>query len=166
MKSITVPISVLFSLATALPAPQADPVRILPWNWSWDIISHHGPGCTDNTTSVYQTRPTFGWNTVDGSEIYFWHFAIPGMLASVGPGVDQSSTWCEITASYTERNNRDNTTAVTSDYQLKMHKNGTEVLATYLPFEAGVTANWKFTYYPEDRDEASLLFLITLKHLS
>jgi hypothetical protein len=155
MKSVIAPFSVFFSLASALPAPQDDPVRILPWNWSWDVISHHGPGCTDNATSVEHTRPTFGSNTVDGSEIYYWHFAMPGMIASVGPGVEENSTWCEITASYTERNNRDNATEITSDYHLKMHKNGTEVLATYVPLDAGATAHWKFTYYTHDSEDAS-----------
>jgi len=83
-------------------------------------------------------------------------------MASVGPGVERNSSWCELTLSYTESNvpydSGKPLDTKTSDYRLKMHKNGTEVLATYLPLEAGATADWKFTYYPEDDDEASSQF--------
>ncbi|KAF2468333.1 uncharacterized protein BDR25DRAFT_232079 [Lindgomyces ingoldianus] len=152
MKSLVLSAAAVLGAASALPAPQSDPIRILPSWWKFDIIALRGPGCPDfNTTAVYSTRPTYGSNTVDGSEIYYWHFAYPHMKASVGRDASETSTWCETTLKYSELKDREGK-ELSGDYRLKLHKNGTEVLATY-DLEEGVTAKWKFTYYPEDMDE-------------
>ncbi|KAF2191596.1 hypothetical protein K469DRAFT_736266 [Zopfia rhizophila CBS 207.26] len=147
----------LIGAAAAVPMPQEDPVgpvRILPSFWTFDMVNFTGPGCPDfDSTKEVKTRPTFGMNTVDGTEIYYWHFAYPELRASIGPDVDRegSHTWCETTLKYTEVENYD-TKKPKADYRLKLHKNGTRMLANY-QLDEGVQAKWGFTYYPEDEDE-------------
>lgn len=143
--------------AMALPSPSAapDPVRILPPEWEFDITSLSGPGCPDPNTNwtdaLFDTRPTFGSNTVDGSEIYYWHFAYPDLRASVGPGTPNASIWCETTLRYMELD-KNGLPPVQPEYRLKLHKNGTELLAWY-NLDEGVQANWKFTYYADGGNE-------------
>jgi len=139
--------------ASAIPlAKSSDPVRILPSWWGFNIIGLKGPGCPSNGPDTgYKTRETFGLNTVDGSEIYYWHFAYPHIKASVGGDEDEANVWCETTLNYTEWKDAKNTVTA-ADYRLKLHKNGTEVIANY-DLDEGVEAKWKFTYYTTDDDE-------------
>lgn len=145
----------LVGTAATLPSPStADPpVRILPSWWGFNITALDGPGCPDfgATYPPFVTRPTFGSNTVDGSEIYYWHFAYPHLRASVGPETPEASTWCETTLSYSELD-LEGSPVAEPGYRLKLHKNGTEMLASY-DLEEGVEANWKFTYYTDGEDE-------------
>jgi len=152
--------SLLFTLAALTgavlglpsPSPSDDPVRILPYWWTFTIRNLTGPGCPDlGSTDPFGTRPTYGSNTVDGSEIYYWHFAYPSMHASVGPGRPESSTWCETTLSYAETD-KNGTPKDEPEYRLKLHKNGTEISAVY-DLEEGVEAKWKFTYFANHMDE-------------
>jgi hypothetical protein len=150
-------LAILVAAAVGLPNPQttSDPIRVLPHSWRFNITSLTGPGCPDfgGTGSVFSTRPTFGSNTVDGSEIYYWHFAYPSLRAAVGPGTVESSTWCETSLSYEELD-RMRMLVPKPEYRLRMHKNGTAMIATY-ELEDGVMARWKFTYYPVHRDPVS-----------
>lgn len=133
------------TIAIALPAPNADPiVRILPPNWAYNITSLHGPGCPDFATpsnDAYNTRLTFGQNTLDGSEIYYWHIAYPSLRASLG---SVEHTWCETELSYTEFADVEKTKKG-EYYRLRLHKNGTKVIANY-DLEEGVKATWEVTY--------------------
>ncbi|KAK4156096.1 hypothetical protein C8A00DRAFT_41367 [Chaetomidium leptoderma] len=144
-------LAALASTALGLPSPiVADPpVRILPFNWDFKITALDGPGCPDfgQVNPPFTTRPTFGSNTVDGSEIYYWHFAYPHFRASVGPETPEASIWCETTLSYTELNSEGVAPEV-PEYRLQLHKNGTEFLASY-DLEEGVEAKWKVTYLTE-----------------
>ncbi|KAK4195442.1 hypothetical protein QBC40DRAFT_269282 [Triangularia verruculosa] len=145
----------LAGIALGLPHPWEEasgPIRILPHSWVFNITSLSGPGCPDfgDTAAVFSTRPTFGMNTVDGSEIYYWHFAYPNLRASVGPGAATSSIWCETTLTYAELD-RLGTPPAKPEYRLKAHKNGTAMIATY-DLEDGVVAEWKFTYYPAGKE--------------
>ena len=89
-------------------------------------------------------------NTVDGSEIYYWHIAYPSLSAEIGPGVaaEKSHTWCETTLKYTELENWESAKEL-RDYRLRLHKNGTRVMSRY-DLEEGVKAKWKFTYFTDD----------------
>ncbi|KAH7130186.1 hypothetical protein B0J11DRAFT_602435 [Dendryphion nanum] len=131
------------------PAPQADPIRILPSNWEWDIADLKGPGCPDlNYESGWKTRYNYGQNTMDGSEIYFTVFAYPYLNASIPAGQTSASVWCETTLKYTEFSKPTNGVRgpPASDYRLRPHKNGTLIGALY-DLDEGVTAEWKFTYH-------------------
>lgn len=134
----------LISLFSGSALSQDGPRRILPFLWGFDIVALKGPGCTDlDSTSEVKTRPTYGENTMDGSEIYYWYFAYPGIQATVGGDVTEASTWCETTLAYTEYADSKKTPA--AGYRLQLHKNGTRMLAVY-DVEEGVEVNWKFTY--------------------
>jgi hypothetical protein len=132
------------SRAIPTPAPADDPVRILPYNWQFEITDLKGPGCPANDPSAngWDTRPTFGSNTVDGSEIYYWFFAYPSMRANVTAKDPEASIWCETTLRYTESNSDKKPAA---DYRLRLHKNGTEEIAVY-KLDEGVSAHWRFEY--------------------
>jgi hypothetical protein len=145
MKSIIATTVNLVSLALALPTSSAasdDPVRILPYNWEFNITSLTGPGCPDfaalqesveTNVDAYTTRLTFGQNTVDGSEIYYWFIAYPYLRVELG---GTQETWCETEVLYREfKDGLD--TVQGSDYRLRLHKNGTEV-STACPLKYGV----------------------------
>ena len=153
MGSLAVVLAALVATAAGLPSPQtaaSEPgLRILPRFWGFNITSLTGPGCPNSGADVpFSTRPTYGSNTVDGSEIYYWHFAYPSLHAAVGPGAAaaEASTWCETTLSYNELDTLGAPLAK-PEYRLKLHKNGTAMQATY-ELDEGVVAKWKFTYYP------------------
>ena len=137
-------------------ATRDSPLRILPYNWRFNITSLSGPGCPDYgaVSPPFVTRPTFGANTVDGSEIYYWYFAYPHLRASVGPGNPSALIWCETTLSYKEL---DDHSAIPAEpgYRLKLHKNGTDVLASY-DLEEGVEAKFRFTYSTDGKLDVSL----------
>jgi hypothetical protein len=139
------------------PITSADPVRILPCSWNFTISALKGPGCPDfaDVSQTFTTRPTFGMNTVDGSEIYYWHFAYPYIHLSVGAEKPEASTWCETTLAYTEQQDCGPDPAVDPAYRLKLHKNGTRMLALY-ELDEGVEAKWKFTYATDGDDTVSL----------
>jgi hypothetical protein len=129
-------------LIAALPAP--DVVRILPTNWQYKITSLRGPGCPDfgkDPEVAYTTRLTFGQNTVDGSEIYYWFVAYPHLRVDLN---GDEHSWCETELSYEEFSDLDGK-VVSDDYRLRLHKNGTRVIATY-DLEKGVKATFKFEY--------------------
>jgi hypothetical protein len=133
-----------FAIAAALPALNEEPVRTLPPSWLFKIKSLRGPGCPDfnvDPTTAFTTRTTFGMNTVDGSEIYYWHIAYPYMHVDLA---GEDHLWCETEVSYTEFANYVDYTPGDA-YRLRLHKNGTRMLATY-ELDEGVTANWEFTY--------------------
>ncbi|CAG5178744.1 uncharacterized protein ALTATR162_LOCUS8854 [Alternaria atra] len=134
----------LVGLTTTLAQP--NPLRILPPNWSFTISSIRGPGCPDsgkNGTFSRTTRPTFGSNTVDGSEIYYWFIAYPWMRVDLENG--PRHTWCETTLSYKEYKDVD-MIAEAEDYKLRLHKNGTKGIMTY-ELDEGVQVYWDFAYY-------------------
>jgi hypothetical protein len=100
---------------------------------------------------------TFGQNTVDGSEIYYWFVAHPHLRVDLA---DKDHSWCETELSYEEF--KDVTQTVKSaDYRLRLHKNGTRVIATY-DLEKGVTATFKSTY--EENDEKSVCLSCIFPH--
>jgi hypothetical protein len=137
---------------TSSSSSSSSPIRILPYNWKYEIISLQGPGCPDaghNTPEDYfHTRPTFGSNTVDGSEIYYWHFAYPHMRLDT---TSTASIWCETTLKYTELDLTGAPPEVPG-YRLRLHKNGTEMIAVY-DLEEGVEAQWTFTYATDGKKE-------------
>jgi hypothetical protein len=136
-------------LDLAVPALSDGPIRTLPPNWSFEIASLRGPGCPDqgkNGTVARVTRPTFGSNTVDGSEIYYWFIAYPFLRVNLAEGHDH--TWCQATIKYTEYKDVDRT-GEGDDYRLRLHKNGTRGIMTY-DLEEGVKAYWDFAYMNGD----------------
>ncbi|KAK3368381.1 hypothetical protein B0H63DRAFT_497699 [Podospora didyma] len=157
LTTLSVAVAALGGTALGLPNPTATddtPVRILPQFWEFNITSLSGPGCPDfglTDRGPFVTRPTFGLNTVDGSEIYYWHFAYPSLRTSIEPGTPSASIWCETTLSYAELDS--NMVPVAKPgYHLKLHKNGTAMLASY-ELDDGVEAKWTFTYFPEGKRE-------------
>ena len=87
----------------------------------------------------------------DGTENYHWYVAYPGLKASLDAKSKTAHTWCEVTIKYSEQDVDKNPA---SDYNLRLHKNGSRIISTYA-LDDGVTAKWQFTYYPEDDDEVS-----------
>ncbi|KAI1264550.1 hypothetical protein F5Y18DRAFT_73498 [Xylariaceae sp. FL1019] len=140
----------LLRLAAAHPAPLDPPIRILPHHWNFNITSLKGPGCPDfgvpdGVNAERHTRPTFGENTVDGSEIYYWFLAYPSLHVELGK---TESVWCETEVLYTEFG--DPTTKLeTEDYRLRLHKNGTKLISTY-DLDKDVKATVTFTYLDFD----------------
>jgi hypothetical protein len=129
-------------LVFALPAPEVE--RILPTNWQFTLTSLKGPGCPDlgaDPQKAYATRLTYGQNTMDGSEIYYWFVAYPHLRVELA---EADHSWCETELSYKEFKDID-AKVKGEDYRLRLHKNGTRVIATY-DLEEGVKATFKFTY--------------------
>ncbi|KAL6705126.1 hypothetical protein ACN47E_007231 [Coniothyrium glycines] len=140
---ITAILSLFLGDAIASPTISVDPVRTLPPNWQYTITSLHGSGCPANPDPLYTTRTTYGQNTVDGSEIYYWFVAYPAMRVSLSDG-GTAHTWRETELSYREF--ADNNGEVTAEeYRLRLHKNGTRFSAVY-ELEEGVTARWEVRY--------------------
>jgi hypothetical protein len=150
-------LAAVMGAAVARPSPVTadNPVRILPYSWNWEIAALEGPGCPDfgATEPPRITRPTFGSNTVDGSEIYYWHFAYPHIHLSVDAENPEASIWCETTLKYTELM-QGGEPALNAEYLLKLHKNGTQMLATY-ELDEGVEAKWTFTYDTDGANKVS-----------
>ncbi|KAK4237590.1 hypothetical protein C8A03DRAFT_44564 [Achaetomium macrosporum] len=148
MRSSNKVLAALLGTAFARPSPadSGDPIRILPYSWQYEITALEGPGCPDfNSMEAYSTRPTFGSNTVDGSEIYYWHFAYPHIHLTVdGDNTPEASIWCETTLKYVELTKTGAPPEVPG-YRLRLHKNGTSMIADY-GLDEGVEATWTFTY--------------------
>jgi hypothetical protein len=141
--------------AIALPASLDGTVRTLPTNWAFEISSLRGPGCPDSgkddSGPARTTRLTYGQNTVDGSEIYYWFIAYPWLRVDLAQGHDH--TWCEATIAYKEFEDIEG--KVEGDkYKLRLHKNGTKGIMTY-DLEEGVTSSWNFAYQQADGKEVS-----------
>lgn len=151
LQILTALVGTTFALPNLTPK-DTSALRILPWSWNFNITALSGPGCPDfgATSPPHVTRPTFGSNTVDGSEIYYWFFAYPHLRASVGPGTPEASVWCETTLAYTELD-KDGVAPAVPGYRLKLHKNGTQVIARY-DLEEGVEAKLKFTYFTDGKE--------------
>jgi hypothetical protein len=161
MKSILATTFGLVGLINALPAPGVD--RVLPLNWKYSITSLRGPGCPDfgkDPEKQRTTRLTYGQNTMDGSEIYYWFVAYPNLRVNLE---DEDRSWCETELSYQEYKDLDGKVP-TADYRLRLHKNGTRVIATY-DLEEGVKATFKFTYDTGD-DEVCPLLPTSVFHFS
>ncbi|KAF2030785.1 hypothetical protein EK21DRAFT_100259 [Setomelanomma holmii] len=142
MKSVVSTALGLVGFAFALPAPEV--IRVLPTNWQYNISSLKGPGCPDfgaDTQTAYATRLTYGQNTMDGSEIYYWFVAYPYLRVNLD---EEDHVWCETELSYIEFKDLDGKIKG-DDYKLRLHKNGTRVIATY-DLDEGVKATFKFTY--------------------
>jgi hypothetical protein len=142
MKSLLPTLLTSLTLATALPAPGV--LRTLPTNWQYRILSLSGPGCPDLGTpspTAYTTRLTFGQNTMDGSEIYYWFVAYPHLRVDLA---GTTHSWCETELAYNEYKDLDGKEE-SAEYRLRLHKNGTRVIATY-ELEEGVKAKFKFEY--------------------
>ncbi|KAF1935235.1 hypothetical protein EJ02DRAFT_416116 [Clathrospora elynae] len=138
--------------AIALPASSDDSGRTLPPNWSFGISALSGPGCPDQgkeSSAVRTTRLTFGKNTVDASEIYYWFIAYPWMRVDLAQGHDH--TWCQVTIAYKEFADT-NKKVEGGDYKLRLHKNGTRGIVTY-GLEEGVKSYWDFAYQVSDGKE-------------
>jgi hypothetical protein len=142
MKSVIATTLLLGPLIAALPSPTVD--RILPLNWKYTISSLRGPGCPDlgaDPEVQRTTRLTYGQNTMDGSEIYYWFIAYPHLR------VDLASTthsWCETELQYNEYKDLEGKEE-SDEYRLRVHKNGTRVIATY-ELDEGVSAKFRFEY--------------------
>ncbi|OAK97121.1 hypothetical protein IQ06DRAFT_281125 [Phaeosphaeriaceae sp. SRC1lsM3a] len=142
MKSAIITSLGLLGFATALPATEVE--RTLPAGWEYKIASLRGPGCPDfgaDPEKAFATRLTYGQNTMDGSEIYYWFIAYPHLHVDLA---DNDSSWCETEISYEEYSNYADKTP-SADYRLRLHKNGTRAIATY-DLEKGVKATIKFEY--------------------
>lgn len=143
MKSVIITGLGLLGLSAAFPvAPEVE--RILPAGWQYKIASLRGPGCPDfgvDPENVYATRLTYGQNTMDGSEIYYWFIAYPHLHVDLA---DNDSSWCETELSYEEYSNYADKTP-SADYRLRLHKNGTRAIATY-DLEKGTKATITFEY--------------------
>jgi len=148
MKSIIATSLGLAGIATALPYAQEAPaevIRTLPLGWNFTIASLKGPGCPDfgvDDSYVRTTRLTYGRNTMDGSEIYYWYVAYPHLRVNLG---EEEHSWCETTIKYKELAKWDNTEVEASDYLFRLHKAGTAAIATY-GLDDGVKATLKFSY--------------------
>ncbi|KAF2821520.1 hypothetical protein CC86DRAFT_373832 [Ophiobolus disseminans] len=133
--------------AAALPTDEFGP-RVNPRLWIYSIKSFKGPGCPDfgkPEGTDRTTRLTFGQNTVDGTEIYYWFVAYPHLRVSTA---GETHSWCETEVAYKEFSDLD-AKVPANDYRLRLHKNGTRVIATY-DLEAGTKATFKFTYEAGD----------------
>lgn len=87
MKSTLVASISLLGLTSARATPTDEPVRILPINWKFEITSLKGPGCPDfglPDGNDRHTRLTSGYNTMDGSEIYYWVYRVSIFACGVG----------------------------------------------------------------------------------
>jgi hypothetical protein len=142
MKSTLAASLSLLGLACARPAATDDPVRVLPPNWKYEITGLKGPGCSDfgkpdydEVTHERHTRLTFGENTMDGSEIYYWFIAMPELRVELGA---TESTWCEAQLKYTEYKDT-NLKVEGQDYRLRLHKNGTKVRSATLGLRSIIT---------------------------
>jgi len=139
--------------AVAVPASSSDGVRTLPGGWEFTINQLRGPGCPDtgkvDSPTGRTTRLTYGSNTVDGSEIYYWFIAYPWMRVDLAEG--HNHQWCEVTVGYKEYTDYANKVEA-ADYQLRLHKNGTQAIFTY-DLEEGVTTYWDFYYKQADGTE-------------
>ncbi|KAI0536920.1 hypothetical protein GGR58DRAFT_473545 [Xylaria digitata] len=148
MKSVLATSISLLCLASALPAPSDGPIRILPTNWAFEITSLKGPGCPDfgiPDGNDRHTRLTYGQNTVDGSEIYYWFIAYPSLRVELDK---TDSTWCETELQYTEY--KDLKGGIEGeDYRLRLHKNGTKAISTY-DIDSDVEATFSFKYLDAD----------------
>jgi hypothetical protein len=152
MKSVLVSAFFLAPLIAALPSPNVD--RILPLNWKYTITSLSGPGCPDLGTdpeAQRTTRLTYGQNTVDGSEIYYWFIAYPSLRVDLA---GSQTSWCETELEYQEYSDL-NQKVKADQYRLRLHNNGTKAIATY-DLDAGVKATAKFTYHAGDDEVPSL----------
>jgi hypothetical protein len=148
----------LAGLAATMPAPSVE--RILPTSWQYKITSLRGPGCPDfgkDPEVAYTTRLTYGQNTMDGSEIYYWFVAYPNLRVDLD-GTQHS--WCETELSYEEFGDIAQKTK-TDDYRLRLHKNGTRVIATY-DLDKGVKATFKFEY--DDGSDDTVRSLLRYYH--
>lgn len=137
--------------AIAIPTPNNNVERILPPNWKFEIASLRGPGCPDfgaDPEKERVTRTTYGQNTMDGSEIYYWFVAYPHLRVDLAK-TDHS--WCETEIAYTEYKDADRTTKGDA-FNLRLHKNGTRAIATY-DLEEGVKATLEFKYEVKKGDE-------------
>ncbi|KAI1814684.1 hypothetical protein GGS20DRAFT_398896 [Poronia punctata] len=153
MKSTLATSLSLLGLASARPAPADTPVRTLPPLWGFEITSLEGPGCPDKpNSSEIGTRLTFGSNTVDGSEIYYWFLAYPSLNVELGK---TESVWCETELKYTEYKDIDKEEEG-EDYRLRLHKNGTAVISTY-ELDDDVKATFSFTYLDADVTDTYVL---------
>jgi hypothetical protein len=153
MKSVIATTLLLGPLIAALPSPTVD--RILPLNWKYTISSLRGPGCPDlgaDPEVQRTTRLTYGQNTMDGSEIYYWFIAYPSLRVDLA---GEKTSWCETELKYQEYKDLDQKVKA-DQYRLRLHKNGTKVIATY-DLDAGVKATAKFTYEAGDDEVLSLL---------
>ena len=148
MKSALASALCLFGLTSGVALPEPDvapkPVRILPTGWDFKITSLKGPGCPDlgvNPTTGFTTRLTFGQNTVDGSEIYYWYVGYPHLrVSSDGP----THSWCETEIAYSEFADLDSKKP-SADYKFRLHKNGTKIISTY-DLAQDVEATFEFSY--------------------
>jgi hypothetical protein len=148
----------LLGLTTALPASSDGPVRTLPANWKFEIASLRGPGCPDqgkDGSVARTTRLTFGSNTVDGSEIYYWFIAYPWLRVDLAAGHDH--TWCQATIKYTEYKDPESSKEG-EEYKLRLHKNGTKGIMTY-DLEEGVKAYWDFAYMDGEKEVRPFLHI-------
>ncbi|KAI0395239.1 hypothetical protein F5Y17DRAFT_208068 [Xylariaceae sp. FL0594] len=151
----TLALSSLLGPVSVFARPADTPVRVLPWGWKYEITALKGPGCSDFGKPDYDenhdrhTRLTFGENTVDGSEVYYWYIAMPSLRVELGESAAAAaaSTWCEAEIKYTEL--KDNAGTEASDYRLRLHKNGTKAIAVY-DLAEDVKATLSLTYLDAD----------------
>ncbi|KAH8163466.1 hypothetical protein CIB48_g4778 [Xylaria polymorpha] len=127
MKSTLVASISLLGLTSARATPTDEPVRILPINWKFEITSLKGPGCPDfglPDGNDRHTRLTSGYNTMDGSEIYYWVYRYTEYKDLAG----------EIEG---------------EDYRLRLHKNGTQAISMY-DIDSDIEATFGFKYLDFD----------------
>jgi hypothetical protein len=123
MKFAATTLALLTGLVAALPPASRDVVRVLPPNWGFEITSLKGPACPEMGVQLRETQLTYGSNTVDGSEIYYWFIAFPYLKVELGK---TESLYCDVELQYREYKDGPKSEEG-SDYLLRMHKNGTAV---------------------------------------
>lgn len=156
----------LWEAVTAFPHPVSTPqVSSLPsecpQTWLFNIASYSGPGCPDSVPGFNATRghTDQGWGShfVPGCHTPWAWFTLPYIEATVGPGVREAKTYCEMRLKWREMEGDNYPIDVPLDrakWKLKMHRNGTSMEAGYA-IDKGVNAKWKFTYWVDEADEHS-----------
>lgn len=142
----------LLSMTLAIPTSSAD--YPYPEGSTIMVVKNEGPGCPlqskDRRISVVDYM--WGQNWVDEStNTMIWEYAL-NLPITMGPAVwgadtSEANRWCSHEWKFVK----------TAGYRLKMHTNGTEVIARYRIGERA-TVTWKITYYPPDGDEVLLQY--------
>ncbi|KAL5371801.1 hypothetical protein DPSP01_013982 [Paraphaeosphaeria sporulosa] len=149
--------SFISSRQDPLPSPEC------PETWFFNIDSFSGPGCPDSAPGFNAThgRTDQGWGShfMPGCHTPWAWFTLPYTEASVGAGVRESKTYCELRLKWREMKGDTYPIEVPLDqaaWKLKMHRNGTTMEAGYA-IDEGVRADWRFTYWMDEADDNSKL---------
>jgi hypothetical protein len=127
---------------------------------NWNVVDFEGSGCDKSIDNW--TRDPF-WNggfspSPPGPPFVLWdeYFTYPDLHGAIGPGISPSKSYssCTATVSYILGDRFNATSNYVNDWNVStiwrpvIHLNGTRTIAGY-NLDAGVTADWTFTYYPD-----------------